>query len=81
MAVSQVSARDFQLAVDRSNLPSELTPVVDKLVGTLAALKHAFTREKQATADISHELRTPLASILNDSGPRPTQGSKSCRIS
>ncbi|NBO91125.1 MAG: hypothetical protein EBV06_02225 [Planctomycetia bacterium] len=63
-AVSQVSARDFQLAVDRSNLPSELTPVVDKLVGTLAALKHAFTREKQATADISHELRTPLASIL-----------------
>ncbi|MGL4550255.1 MAG: sensor histidine kinase [Gemmataceae bacterium] len=63
-AVSRVSPRDFNLGIDRASLPAELTPVADKLAGTLAALKHAFDREKQATADISHELRTPLAAIL-----------------
>jgi signal transduction histidine kinase len=30
----------------------------------LDQLRRAFTREKQATADISHELRTPLAALL-----------------
>jgi signal transduction histidine kinase len=34
------------------------------LTQTLDQLRRAFTREKQATADISHELRTPLAALL-----------------
>jgi len=64
-AVSRVSPRDFRLPIDdERSLPSELQPIVNKLTGTLAALKQAFTREKQAIGDISHELRTPLAAIL-----------------
>src|SRR6202043_1854210 len=39
-------------------------PIVRRLSETLAMLKRAFAREKQATADISHELRTPLAALL-----------------
>ena len=63
-AVSRVSTRDFRLPLDSRSLPSELNPIASKLAGTLAALKQAFTREKQAIGDISHELRTPLAAIL-----------------
>ena len=63
-AVSKVSERDFQLRVNPSELPSEINPVCGRLRETLEQLERAFTREKQATADISHELRTPLASLL-----------------
>jgi heavy metal sensor kinase len=63
-AVSRVSTRDFRLPLDSNSLPTELNPIASKLAGTLAALKQAFTREKQAIGDISHELRTPLAAIL-----------------
>ncbi|MFQ3594006.1 MAG: ATP-binding protein [Gemmataceae bacterium] len=63
-AVSRVSPRDFRLPLEERSLPTELNPIASKLAGTLAALKQAFTREKQAIGDISHELRTPLAAIL-----------------
>ena len=63
-AVSKVSARDFQLKVDVDKLPKELLPIADRLRQTLNDLRKAFTREKQAAADISHELRTPLAALL-----------------
>ncbi len=63
-AVSQVSEKDFRLPLDRTRLPVELRPIVERLEHTLEALKRAFAREKQACADISHELRTPLAALL-----------------
>jgi heavy metal sensor kinase len=63
-AVSQVSTRDFRLPLDPTRLPRELTPIAERLTGTLEMLKRAFAREKQAAADISHELRTPLAALL-----------------
>jgi heavy metal sensor kinase len=63
-AVSKVSSRDFHLPVDKELMPAELQPITEKLTGTLEQLKRAFTREKQAAADISHELRTPLAALL-----------------
>jgi signal transduction histidine kinase len=63
-AVSQVSPRDFRLPFDEPRLPQELRPIVERLSGTLAELRRAFAREKQATADLSHELRTPLAALL-----------------
>lgn len=63
VAVSAVSAKDFQLRIDPRQLPSELKPIVDRITQTLLMLQQAFDREKQATADISHELRTPLAAL------------------
>jgi heavy metal sensor kinase len=62
-AVSQVSAQDFQLRLNKREVPQELTPIVEKLDDTLKSLEHAFAREKQAVADISHELRTPIAAL------------------
>lgn len=62
-AVSEVSEKDFLLPMDGSKLPGELRPIVERLSLTLASLRSAFDREKQATADISHELRTPLAAL------------------
>ncbi|HEY7422913.1 MAG TPA: ATP-binding protein, partial [Gemmataceae bacterium] len=63
-AVSQVSAKDFRLPLGQHPLPAELRPIVERLTSTLGLLKRAFSREKQAAADISHELRTPLAALL-----------------
>jgi signal transduction histidine kinase len=62
-AVSQVSEKDFRLKIDSSRLPNELRPIAGRLAETLAQLRDAFAREKQAAADISHELRTPLAAL------------------
>jgi heavy metal sensor kinase len=77
-AVSQVSEKDFHLAVDEKKLPAELRPVAERLAQTLDMLRRAFAREKQAAADISHELRTPLAAMLATIDvalrkPRPAQ--------
>jgi two-component system, OmpR family, heavy metal sensor histidine kinase CusS len=64
-AVSRVSTKDFRLPLDDSRpLPNELQPIAERLTQTLAMLKRAFAREKQAAADISHELRTPLAALM-----------------
>jgi heavy metal sensor kinase len=63
-AVGQVSAKDFRLPLDERPLPLELRPIAQRLTTTLELLKRAFTREKQAAADISHELRTPLAALM-----------------
>ncbi len=63
-AVSKVSARDFRLQLGDRPLPRELRPIAERLSSTLDLLKRAFSREKQATADISHELRTPLAAMI-----------------
>jgi len=62
--VSQVSEKDFRLPIDQAKLPRELKPIAGRLAETLEQLKHAFDREKQASADISHELRTPVAALL-----------------
>lgn len=63
-AVSKVSERNFELQVNADRLPIELRPIAARLSQTLEQLRQAFTREKQAAADISHELRTPLAALL-----------------
>lgn len=63
-AVSQVSEKDFRLPLDDHRVPNEVTPLVERLEQTLEQMKHAFQREKQATADLSHDLRTPVASLL-----------------
>jgi signal transduction histidine kinase len=63
-AVSRVSERDFKLPHDGHNLVQELIPIHSRLTQTLDLLQRAFSREKQAVADISHELRTPIAALM-----------------
>src|SRR5262249_19681044 len=63
-AVSRISAKDFRLPLAELRVPREVEPIVARLNETLDMLKRAFTREKQAAADISHDLRTPLAVLL-----------------
>jgi heavy metal sensor kinase len=89
-AVSKVSDRDFRLHLGHAPLPQELRPIAERLQATLVQLERAFTREKQATADISHELRTPLAAMLTTIDlalrkPRPVEQYRElfedCRLS
>jgi two-component system, OmpR family, heavy metal sensor histidine kinase CusS len=63
-AVSRVSEKDFRLPHDGTDLAVELAPIHARLIQTLDLLQRAFSREKQAVADISHELRTPIAALL-----------------
>jgi signal transduction histidine kinase len=64
VAVSQISSKDFRLAVEPKELPRETLPLVDRLNQSLEQLHRAFEREKQTSADISHELRTPVAALM-----------------
>lgn len=63
-SVSRITEKDFRLHYDSKHIPSEVTPIVERLKQTLEQLKRAFAREKQATADLSHDLRTPVAALL-----------------
>ncbi|MCE9561358.1 MAG: HAMP domain-containing histidine kinase [Planctomycetes bacterium] len=63
-AVSLVSEKDFKLNHDGMDLAIELIPIHARLTQTLDLLQRAFSREKQAVADISHELRTPIAALM-----------------
>jgi len=63
-AVSRVSEKDFKLDHDGTDLAIELVPIHARLTQTLGLLQRAFSREKQAVADISHELRTPIAALM-----------------
>lgn len=46
-----------------TNVPSEVSPLVEELNNLFQRLEHAFAREKRFAADAAHELRTPLASV------------------
>ena len=47
----------------QTEVPRELSPVVDKLNGLLDRLQTAFDRERGFSNDVAHELRTPLAAL------------------
>ncbi len=63
LLAAQLHGKEFRdlSAVDLTQCPSELEPVVDSVNRLLERLQEAFGREKRFVADAAHELRTPIA--------------------
>jgi two-component system sensor histidine kinase QseC len=61
--IGSMKETDLTRRLPHDGVPTELTPMVDKLNGLLARLEAAFAREKSFTADVAHELRTPLTGL------------------
>lgn len=47
--------------IDTTDLPGEVTPLVDAVNAALSRLSYAYEAERRFTADAAHALRTPLA--------------------
>lgn len=64
------------LAPINTHVPTELTPLKDRLNSLFSHMAHTIAREQRFTADAAHELRTPLAATrlqleLAQSSQRP----------
>ncbi|MEY3669715.1 MAG: hypothetical protein RL258_1110 [Pseudomonadota bacterium] len=56
-------APDSLLPIPLTNVPQELTPVVQALNELLDRVRSAFSREKRMIDAAAHELRTPIAAV------------------
>ncbi|WP_440874017.1 histidine kinase dimerization/phospho-acceptor domain-containing protein [Thalassotalea sp. PLHSN55] len=65
--VAQVKAGTLHNRLNAVEVPSEISPLVDRLNQLLARLEQSFERERQFNNDLAHELRTPLAAIRTTS--------------
>lgn len=63
--IGQRSSSDLH-AVETTDVPAEVAPVVNALNRLLQQLSAALEKEKRITADAAHELQTPLASIKTE---------------
>jgi len=62
---AEIACRDAPRlhALETTQLPDELRPLVDTLNALLARLDSALDNQRQFIADAAHELRTPLAAV------------------
>ncbi|HVT09477.1 MAG TPA: ATP-binding protein [Polyangia bacterium] len=58
-----LDAAGIDKPIPTAGLPTEISPIVNKLNELLARLAASFARERRFTADVSHELRTPLSAL------------------
>jgi signal transduction histidine kinase len=63
--IRQRSSSDLQ-AVEATDIPAEVAPLVSALNRLLQQLSVALEKEKRITADAAHELQTPLAAIKTE---------------
>lgn len=56
-------AADDLSAIDRTEVPVEVAPLIEALNRLFLRIEDSFNRERQFTDNAAHELRTPLAAI------------------
>jgi signal transduction histidine kinase len=63
--VAEVKQRnaDALEAVAESDLPAEVSPLVESINALLARLRHAFDAQRAFVSDAAHELRSPLTAL------------------
>ncbi len=63
--VAQVKRRDADALdpVAQTDLPAEVTPLVESINALLARLRGAFSAQRAFVADAAHELRSPLTAL------------------
>lgn len=50
-------------AIDETNVPSEVSPLIQALNRLFTRLRESLEKERRFTSDAAHELRTPLAAL------------------
>lgn len=77
-AVAKISSQDLATRLPTTQIPPELTELVDTLNAMLARLDEAFRRLSDFSSDLAHELRTPVSNLLTQTQvtlayPRPSR--------
>lgn len=61
--IERLDAASLGERIDPTDVPGEISPVVQRVNDLLGRLETSFAREKAFSAHLAHELRTPLAEL------------------
>lgn len=61
--IARIDADRLNSRIADGQVPTEVSPIIERLNALLARLEEAFQRERTFSADVAHELRTPLAGL------------------